>query len=110
MNNLRRMPLKIAGVIGIFSAAFHLAILVGASGASRDPAAIAWVVLMFVGGFLAWIAPDATSHGRRLAMGAAASFFIVGLPASTVFVVIFLGSLVLTIIGFAGIPKAGTSE
>ena len=110
MNNLRRLPLKIAGVIGIFSAAFHLAVLLGASNATVDAIAIVWIVIMFVAGVLAWTAPDTPAHGRRVAIGAAAGFFVVGLPAAPVFVAIFLVGMVLSIIGFAGIPKTGTNE
>ena len=102
---LRRLPLKVAGVIGIFSAAFHLAVLLGIGEASESAVVIGLILLMFVAGILSWVAPDIRAHGRRLAMAAAALFFLVGLPSSTVFVYIFLVALVLAILGFAGVEK-----
>lgn len=110
MTGLRRLPLKIAGVIGIFSAAFHLAILLGIGGGLESGAVVGLIILMFLAGVLAWIAPEVSANGRRVAMTAAGIFFLVGLPTSTVFVYIFLVALVLTILGFAGVEKREMSD
>ena len=77
MSGVRRLPLKIAGVIGIFTAAFYVAVLLGATG-PVGALEIGWVVLMFVAGVLAWTAPDTPVHARRVAMAAAVLFFITG--------------------------------
>ncbi|MDX1469457.1 MAG: hypothetical protein R3258_08945 [Acidimicrobiia bacterium] len=110
MTELRRLPLKIAGVIGIFSAAFHLAVLLGIGGASESGLVVGLILLMFLAGVLAWVAPESSTHGRRIAMVAAGLFFLVGLPTESVFLYVFLVALVLSILGFAGVEKQEINE
>lgn len=102
---LRRLPLKVAGVIGIFSAALYLAVILGQTDSSQTASAVFWLVLIAAAGLLTWLADDSPTHGRRMAMGAAGLYFILGIFASTAFMVVFLAGMILTILGFAGVSR-----
>ena len=93
---LRPLPLKIAGVIGVFVMAFYLAVAIG------DPEgigpAIFWVVLMGTAAVLAWFADQ--FEGKRAAYGAAALFFVLGILSPPLFAAVFLVAVVLCVVGF----------
>ncbi len=110
IKQVRRLPLRIAGTIGLFSAVFYLAIILGQEDTSSLPQAIFWLVLMTTAGILAWSADHYVERGRAMAMGAAAIFFILGLLALDVFVIIFLVALVFSVLGFAGMGQASQGE
>lgn len=107
---VRRLPLRIAGTIGLFSAVFYLAIIVGEEDTSLLPQAIFWLILMTTAGILAWSADHSVERGRAMAMGAAAIFFILGLLALEIFVIVFLVALVFSVLGFAGMGQASQGE
>ena len=103
---LRPLPLKIAGVIGILSTAFYLAVAVGQE-AGLGPA-VFWVVLMATASLLAWYADE--FPGRRAAIVAAVLFFVLGVVSPDFFAVVFLLAVVLCFIGFAGASNPTTRE
>lgn len=109
---VRRLPLRIAGVIGLFSAVFYLAIILGQEDTSQMAQAVFWLVLMATAGILAWSADSSGTRARKQAVGAAAMFFVLGLFSSAeLFVVVFLTALVFSVLGFAGMgqPRRGKS-
>ena len=73
---VRRIPLKIAGVIGFLSAGLYLAVIVGVEDRSGCPQAYVWLALMTLAGGLAWFADRVTGRERRMAFGATALFFL----------------------------------
>lgn len=105
---LRRLPLRIAGVIGMASALIYIAGVAGAEDTSQVPAAVAWFLVIMVAGATAWLADRSSKYGRNMAIGAAGVFFIVGVLSSTVFAVIYLIATVMTVLGFAGTSREGT--
>lgn len=102
-NKLRHIPLKIAGVIGLLSTAFYLAVAVGQE-TGVGPAAL-WLVMMASASLLAWFADE--FEGRRAAIVAAGLFFILGIASPPFFAVVFLVAVVLCVLGFVDFrPRA----
>ena len=107
VNELRRAPLRIAGVIGLGSALLYLAAVVGQDDTTALPQAVFWFAVMAAAGLLAWFADQSAHQGRRMAMIATGLFFVIGLlTQSTPFVVIYLVAVVLSVLGFAGTATA----
>lgn len=103
---LRPIPLRIAGVIGILTTAFYLAVAVGQE-AGVGPA-LFWLVVMAIASLLAWYAEE--FPGRRAAIAAAALFFVLGVVSPDFFAIVFLVAVVLCFIGFAGFSKSPSGE
>jgi MFS family permease len=106
-NGLRRMPLRIAGVIGLASAVVYLAVVLGQEDTSSRPQAIFWFGVMLVAGLLAWFADRLEHRGRRSAMVAAGLFFVLGVFSSVVFAIVYLVSTLLSVAGFAATSPTG---
>ncbi len=107
-NGLRRMPLRIAGVIGLAGAVVYLAVVLGQEETSSLPQAIFWLGVMVVAGLLAWFADRLEHRGRRSAMIAAGLFFVLGVFSNPVFAVVYLLTTMLSVAGFAGTsPSSG---
>lgn len=107
-NELRRTPLRIAGVIGMASALIYLGGVAGQDDTSQVPVAVAFAIVMIIAGVMAWVADRSGSRGRRVAMGSAGIFFVLGLLSGSVFSWIFLLGTVLCVAGFAGTVEEGT--
>lgn len=106
---VRGMPLKIAGIIGLVSAFIYLAGLIGQDDTTFLPQAIFWFAVMVAAGLLAWFA--AGGKGRVMAVAAAALFFILGLFSGSWFAVaVYLAAFILSVIGIFGAysPKQKT--
>lgn len=93
---VRPVPLKIAGVIGMLTTALYLTVVLN-QGDGFGPE-LFWLVLMATAALLAWYADRFA--GRRGAMAAAAIFFVLGLVSPWVLAVAFLAAVVLCIVGF----------
>lgn len=87
---VRRIPLKIAGVIGFFNAVLYLALIVGVEDRSSIPQAYIWLAIMVLAGGLAWFANRVTGKERRMAIGATVLFFILASFSSPIFVFVYL--------------------
>jgi MFS family permease len=109
-NGLRRLPLRIAGVIGLASAVVYLAVVLGQEDTSSLPQAIFWLGVVLVAGFLAWFADRLEHQGRRSAMIAAGLFFVLGVFSNVVFVIVYLVSTLLSVAGFAGTSQTREEE
>lgn len=104
---VRRLPLRIAGVIGLFSAVLHLAIILGQEDTPQMAQAVFWLALMVAAGILAWSADSSGTRARKQAIGAAAIFFVLGQVSSAqLFVIVFLVALVFSVLGFAGMGQS----
>ena len=101
-NGLRRLPLRIAGVIGLASAVVYLAVLLGQEDTSLLPQAIFWFGVMLTAGLLAWFADRLEHRGRQSAIIAAGLFFVLGVFSNLVFAMVYLLTTVLSVAGFAG--------
>lgn len=101
-NGLRRLPLRIAGSIGIVSSLFYLGGVLGQSDTAYIPQAIFWFSVMALAGAAAWFADRSMVHGRKLAKGATLAFFLLGLMSSVVLAVAFVAAVVLAVAGIAG--------
>jgi len=110
-NGLRRLPLRIAGIIGLAGAVFYLAVLLGQEDTSSRPQAIFWLGVMVTAGLLAWFADRFEHQGRRSAMIAAGLFFVLGVFSNPVFAVVYLLTTMLSVVGFAGTsPSSGETS
>ena len=109
-NGLRRVPLRIAGVIGLASAVTYMAVVFGQDDTSSLPQATFWLGVMFVAGFLAWFADRLEYQGRRSAMIAAGLFFVLGVFSNFVFAIVYLVSTLLSVVGFAGTSQIKEEE
>lgn len=107
---LRAWATRSSGVIGFFLSIFYLAIIVGEEeGLTVGP--IAWFIVMMLGGFLAWFADRASyPTGRKMAMGAAAVFLIVGSLAVLTIGIAFLVAAVLSVVGIAGTSQKEAAD
>ncbi len=103
---LRRLPLRVAGVIGILSGILFLAIILGLGEPSGIGLEVVWLVLMLAAGLLAWFADRSVQRGRMMAMSAAGIFFLLGMFSQGGMVWVFLAALVLSTLGFAGMGGA----
>ncbi len=101
---LRRLPLRAAGVIGLGSATMYVIVLLGQE--SVPPLALFWLVIMGGAGILAWTAADSVIRGRVMARTAALGFFLVGLFSNPFFAVVFLIAVVLCLVGTANWDRA----
>jgi hypothetical protein len=110
-NGLRRLPLRVAGVIGLASALVYLAVVLGQEDTSMLALAILWFALMLTAGLLAWFADRLEHLGRRSAMIAAGLFFVLGVLSSPVFAMVYLLTTMLSVAGFAGTsPSSGETS
>lgn len=93
---VRPLPLKIAGVIGILVSALYLAVAVGQDEGIGP--ALFWLVLMVTASLLAWFADQ--FQGRRAAIAAAVMFFVLGLLSPWILAIAFLVAVVFCMVGF----------
>lgn len=98
---LIRIPLRIAGVIGLTSAVIYIGVVFGQEDTSLLPQAFFWFGVMLMAGLLAWFADRFEHRGRRSAMIAAGLFFVVAVFSSMVFAMVYLLATVLSVAGFA---------
>jgi len=107
---IRRIPLKIAGVIGFLSAGLYLAVIVGVEDRSGFPQAYVWLALITLAGGLAWFADRVTGRERRMAFGATALFFLLSLFFPELKVAYLLAT-VLAVFGWVGVgrPERGAT-
>jgi hypothetical protein len=98
---LIRIPLRIAGIIGLASAVIYIGVALGQEDTSLLPQAFFWFGVMFTAGLLAWFADRLEQRGRRSAMIAAGLFFVVAVFSDTVFAMVYLLATVLSVAGFA---------
>ena len=103
---VRRIPLKIAGVIGLVSAALYLAVIVGAEDRSGFPQAYLWLAIMIFAGVLAWFAHRVVGKERRMAFGATTLFFLLAMFSSPIFVVVYLTATFFAVFGWLGVKTA----
>jgi predicted membrane protein len=103
---VRRIPLKISGVIGFVSAALYLAVIVGAEDRSGFPQAYLWLAIMTFAGVLAWFADRVEGKERRMAFGATALFFFLAMFSSPIFVLVYLAATFLAVFGWLGVKTA----
>lgn len=101
-NGLRRLPLRIAGSIGLVASLIYLGGVLGQDDTTFIPQAVFWFLVMLGSGITAWFADRSMRNGRRMAIGAAGGFFVVSLFSNVVFAVVFAIALVFAIAGFAG--------
>jgi len=108
---IRRIPLKIAGVIGFLSAALYLAVIVGVEDRSGFPQAYLWLAIMTFAGVLAWFADRVEGRERRMALGATVLFFFLAMFSSPIFVVVYLTATFLAAFGWLGVktPDLGAT-
>ena len=107
---VRRLPLRLAGVIGIASAILYLAGVAGADDDTYLVAAGFWFFVTVVAGMVAWFADRSEQYGRRMAIGATVAFLVLGvLSSATVFVVIYFVAMILCAAGFLGLESARRS-
>ena len=101
---IRRLPLKIAGVIGFFSAALYLAVVLGQEDTTQLPLAIFWLIVMTAASALAWLSDGVPGRERQMAIGATIVFFVLAMFSSALFVVVvYLLATVLSAAGFVGV-------
>lgn len=91
---VRPLPLKIAGGLGLVITALYLAVAVE----EGTGPAIFWLILMASGAVLAWYAGQ--FEQRRAAMAAAGIFFVLGLVSPIIIAVAFLVAVILCVAGF----------
>jgi len=106
---VRRIPLKIAGIIGFLNAVLYLAVIVSVEDRSGFPQALVWLAIMVLAGGLAWFADRVTGRERRMAMGASILFFLLATFSSPVFVLVYLAATFLAAFGWIGV-KISTPE
>ncbi len=109
---IRRIPLKIAGVIGFLSAALYFAVIVGEEDRSAFPQAYLWLAIMTLAGVLAWFADRVNGRERRMALGATVLFFfLLSFSTSSIFVVVYLTATFLAAFGWLGVktPDLGAT-
>lgn len=103
---IRPIPLKIAGVIGVFVMAFYIATAVD------RPAGLGltvfWSVLMGVASLLAWFADQ--FEGKRVAYIAAGLFFVLGILSPPFFAAVFLVAVLLCFVGFVSLGNDDDQE
>ncbi|MCH7581687.1 MAG: hypothetical protein IIC72_03550 [Acidobacteria bacterium] len=108
---LSRMPLRIAGVIGLASAVIYIGGALGQEDTSLLPQAFFWFGVMLTAGLLAWFADRFEHRGRRSAMIAAGLFFVVAVFSGVVFAMVYLLTTVLSVAGFAVTsPSSGATS
>jgi nicotinamide riboside transporter PnuC len=98
---VRPVPLRVAGVIGLASAVVYFIVILGQDDRSLLPLALFWLAVMTGSALLAWYAGESEKRGRRMARTAAAGFFLVGLFTNPFFAVVFLVAVVLCVVGSA---------
>lgn len=101
---VRRLPLKIAGIIGFLSSAIYLAVIL--EDGTLLVQAVIWLVIMAAAAGLAWFADQVPARSRRMAIWAAVLFFALGIFSTQFFVLVFLGASLLAFSGFLGMPKS----
>lgn len=106
-NGLRPLPLKVAGSIAVVASLVYLGGVLGQDDTRFLPQAFFWFFVMFAGGVMAWFADRSMEHGKRMAIGSAAVFFILGLFSNAVFAVVFVVAVALSVGGFAGTSRQG---
>ena len=100
---MRRLPLRIAGIIGVVTALIYLGGVLGQGDTQFLPQAVVWFAVMLSAGLLAWFADKLEARGRTAAIVAASLFFGLGVfSGSVVFVVTFLVATVLAVAGLTG--------
>ncbi|MFQ5522292.1 MAG: hypothetical protein ACE5F5_01770 [Acidimicrobiia bacterium] len=101
---VRRLPLRTAGALGLASAGVYVIVLLGQE--SVPLLALFWLVVMGGAGILAWTASGSPDRGRVMARIAAAGFFLVGLFSNPFFAVVFLVAVVLCVVGSARLDRS----
>lgn len=99
--NVRPLPLKIAGGIGMLATAFYLAVVVGHEDGVGP--ALFWLALMASAALLAWFADQ--FPGRRAAITAAGIFFVLGIFSPIFLALVFLLAVILCVIGFVDFAR-----
>lgn len=84
--------------------------VLGQEDTSYIPQAVFWFVVMFGAGVAAWLADRSLQNGRRMAIGAAGAFFVVGLFSTVVFSVLFVMALLFAVGGIAGTSRPGDTD
>ena len=89
---IRKIPLKIAAVIGLFGATLYIAEVVGSEELSSIPQAYFWAVVMFGTSGMAWFADWFPERARGLAVASSILFFVLALvsPSGTLFPLVYL--------------------
>ncbi len=106
-NGLRKLPLRIAGSIGVIAALVYVAGILGQEDTTFVPQAFFWFSVMLVAGGTAWYADRSLRHGHTLARVSAVAYFVLGLVSNLIFTIGFVLALALSVGGFAGTEKPG---
>lgn len=101
-NGLRPLPLRVAGSIAVVASLVYLGGVLGQDDTRFLPQATFWFLVMLITGITVWFADRSTVHGRKMAIGAAVSFFVLGVFSNVVFAVVFVVAVVLTVGGLSG--------
>lgn len=99
---IRRLPLKIAGVIGVLSAVMYLYVTFGVDNGSIGAEAFLWLIVLTAAGLLALFADRFQGRERALAITSTSLFFLLAMFASPVFVLVYLLAAILALAGFWG--------
>lgn len=107
---LRRLPLRMAGLLGVIASLVYIAGIRGQDDTTFLPQALFWFSVMLLAGGSAWYADRSLRYGHVLARGAAVAYFVLGLVSNVVFMIGFVLALVLAVAGFAGTAKTGNDH
>ena len=101
-SGVRSWATRSAGVIGLFNAMLYLGLVIGQASPDDYLFAGVWFVVMVVAGLLAWFADRLPARlSRRTAIGALALFFLLGVMSIMAVGLLYLGGVVLCLIGLA---------
>ncbi len=79
----------------------HLGLVIGEASPEDYLAAGFWFVVMIAAGLLAWFADRLSTRQSRRAIGALALFFVLGVISTMAVGLLYLGAVVLCLIGLA---------
>lgn len=109
-NGLRKLPLRVAGLLGVIASLVYVAGILGQEDTEFVPQALFWFAIMLVAGASAWYADRSQRYGHMLARGAAVAYFVLGLVSNVIFMIGFVLALVLAVAGFAGTTRTGNDQ
>ena len=109
-NGLRRLPLRMAGLLGVIASLVYVAGILGQEDTTFLPQALFWFAVMLLAGGSAWYADRSLRYGHLLARGAAVAYFVLGLVSNVIFMIGFVLALVLAVAGFAGTTRTGNDN
>lgn len=104
---IRRLPVRIAGLAGVVAAFLYLAGILGQDDTEALPQAMFWFAVMMGAGLLAWFADRLADRARLSAVLAGGLFFVIAVFSNLVFATVFLVATALCVVGVVGVGAGG---